>query len=68
MKNSKFLYFSLFFLLLTFEVKAQLTFEYHVGVSYGKNISGYNLKLNSNYSMISQIPEYETHIEVSTSF
>ena len=39
-----------------------------IGVSYGKNISGYNLKLNSNYSMISQIPEYETHIEVSTSF
>ena len=39
-----------------------------IGVSYGKNISGYNLKLNSNYSMISQIPEYETNIEVSTSF
>ena len=39
-----------------------------IGVSYGKNMSGYNLKLNSNYSMISQIPEYETNIEVSTSF
>ena len=39
-----------------------------IGVSYDKNISGYNLKLNSNYSMISQIPEYETNIEVSTSF
>ena len=32
MKNFKFFYFFLFFLLFAFEVKAELTFEYHVGV------------------------------------
>ena len=32
MKNFKFFYFVLFFLLLAFEVKAELTFEYHKGV------------------------------------
>ena len=32
MKNLNFLYLFLFFLLFAFEVKAELTFEYHVGV------------------------------------
>ena len=38
MKNLKFLYFFLFFL-LAFEVKAELTFEYHVGVRPAKQLS-----------------------------
>ncbi|MFL2897449.1 MAG: autotransporter outer membrane beta-barrel domain-containing protein [Candidatus Pelagibacter sp.] len=39
MKNLKFLYFFLFILLLAFEVKAELTFEYHVGVRPAKQLS-----------------------------
>ena len=39
-----------------------------VKLSYVKDLHGFDVKLNSSYNFDSQIPEYGTDIEVSTSF
>ena len=39
-----------------------------VKLSYVKDLHGFDIKLNSSYNFDSQIPEYGTDIEVSTSF
>ncbi len=37
-------------------------------LSYTKNINGFDLKINSNYSLASNIPDYGANIEVSSTF
>ena len=37
-------------------------------LSYVKNLNGFDIKVSSNYSMVSQIPDYGANIEVSSSF
>ena len=37
-------------------------------VSYLKQLSNFNLKLNSNYSLFSKIPDYGANIEISGTF
>ena len=37
-------------------------------VSYLKQMDNLNLKLNSNYSLFSNIPDYGANIEISSSF
>jgi hypothetical protein len=35
---------------------------------YKKNINGFDLKVSSNYSLISKIPDYGANLEVSNTF
>ena len=37
-------------------------------LSYVKDVNGFDVKVSSNYSMVSQIPDYGTNIEVSNTF
>ena len=37
-------------------------------LSYVKDVNGFDVKVSSNYSMVSQIPDYSTNIEVSNTF
>ena len=37
-------------------------------IIYNKNINSFDIKFGSNYSMVSQIPDYGTNIEVSNTF
>ena len=37
-------------------------------IGYTKNINGLNFKISSNYSLMSQIPDYGANIEVSSMF
>ena len=37
-------------------------------IGYTKNINGLNFKISSNYSLMSQIPDYGANIEVSSTF
>ena len=37
-------------------------------IGYTKNINGLNFKISSNYSLMSQIPDYGANIEVSSKF
>ena len=37
-------------------------------VEYKKNINGFDFKISSNYTIMSQIPDYGTNIEVSSKF
>ena len=37
-------------------------------ISYLKNFANFNLKLNSNYSLFSKIPDYGANLEISGTF
>ena len=37
-------------------------------ISYLKNFGNFNLKLNSNYSLFSKIPDYGANLEISGTF
>ena len=37
-------------------------------LSYIKDVNGFDVKVGSNYSMASQIPDYGANIEVSSKF
>ena len=37
-------------------------------LSYVKDVNGFDVKVSSNYSMVSQIPDYGANIEVSSKF
>ena len=37
-------------------------------LSYTKNLNGFDIKINSNYSFTSKIPDYGASIEVSNTF
>ena len=37
-------------------------------LSYVKDVNGFDVKVSSNYSAVSQIPDYGANIEVSTKF
>ena len=37
-------------------------------LSYVKEVNGFDIKVSSNYSMVSQIPDYGANIEVSNTF
>ena len=37
-------------------------------VEYKRNFNGFDFKISSNYTIMSQIPDYGTNIEVSSKF
>ena len=37
-------------------------------LSYVKEVNGFDIKVSSNYSMVSQISDYGANIEVSNTF
>jgi len=37
-------------------------------LSYVKDVNGFDVKVGSNYSLMSEIPEYGANIEVSSTF
>ena len=39
-----------------------------VNLIYAKNLNGFDIKINSNYSLLSKIPDYGANIEVSNNF
>ena len=39
-----------------------------VNLIYVKNLNGFDIKINSNYSLSSKIPDYGANIEVSNNF
>ena len=52
----------------------QFAFNYNplknneTSIDYTKNINGFDVKVSSNHSMVSQIPDYSANIEVSRKF
>ena len=40
----------------------------NASLNYNKNISGFNIKLGSNYKLLSQIPEYGATLQVISKF
>jgi len=38
------------------------------GLHISKNINGFDIKVGSNYSLMSQIPDYGANIEISNKF
>jgi len=37
-------------------------------LSYKRDLNGFDIRMSSNYSMVSQIPDYGANIEVSNTF
>ena len=37
-------------------------------VAYKKNINGFDIKLGSNYNLMSQIPDYGVNLKISNTF
>ena len=37
-------------------------------LSYVKDVNGFDVKVSSNYSLINEIPDYGSNIEVSSTF
>ena len=37
-------------------------------LSYVKDVKGFDVKVSSNYSMVSQIPDYGANLEISNKF
>ena len=53
----------------TEDIKYALALENEkASLNYKKNINGFDIKLGSNYKLLSQIPEYEATIEVVSKF
>ena len=56
------------------EEDSEFAFDYkplqnnNMELSYVKNINGFDFKVNSNYSLINQIPDYGANLEVSAKF
>ena len=50
----------------TFSLDGSETFN--TKLDYKRNISGFDFKVSSNYSLMSQIPAYGSYIEVSSAF
>jgi len=50
----------------TFSLDGSETFN--TKLDYKRNISGFDFKVSSNYSLMSQIPDYGSYIEVSSAF
>jgi len=54
--------------------KSEFAFNYEplqnnqMELSYVKNINGFDFKVNSNYSLMNQIPDYGANLEVSAKF
>ncbi|MDA7830645.1 Ig-like domain-containing protein [Candidatus Pelagibacter sp.] len=42
--------------------------ELMTGLNISKNINGFNIKLGSNYSLISQVPDYGVNLKISNKF
>ena len=42
--------------------------ELMTGLNISKNINGFDMKLGSNYSLLSQIPDYGVNLEISNKF
>ena len=42
--------------------------NYQTNINYKKNINGFDIKVSSNYSLMSEIPDYGANIEVSNTF
>ena len=40
----------------------------YANISFNKNLGNFNLKLNSNYSLFSKIPDYGANLEISGTF
>ena len=53
----------------TEDIKYALALENEkASLNYNKNINGFDIKLGSNYKLLSQIPEYEATVEVVSNF
>ena len=53
----------------TEDIKYALALENEkASLNYNKNINGFDIKLGSNYKLLSQIPEYEATVEVVSKF
>ncbi len=56
------------------EEESEFTFNYkplnnnQMELSYVKDVNGFDVKINSNYSLASKIPDYGANIEVSSTF
>ena len=42
--------------------------ELTTGLNISKNINGFDIKVGSNYSLMSQIPDYGVNLEISNKF
>ena len=67
--------FPVFWYFLIFTFKPQRKNEYAMvleddkaSVEYKRNFNGFDFKISSNYTIMSQIPDYGTNIEVSSKF
>jgi len=47
---------------------ARSYFLLNVFLNYKKNINGFDIKVSSNYNLMSKIPDYGTNIEISSKF
>ena len=53
----------------TEDIKYALALENEkASLNYNKNINGFDIKLGSNYKLLSQIPEYGATVEVINKF
>ena len=56
------------------EEESEFAFNYkplqnnQMELSYVKDVNGFDVKVSSNYSMVSQIPDYGANIEVLSTF
>ena len=41
---------------------------FNTKLDYSRNINGFDIKFNSNYNLMSQIPDYGANIEVTRTF
>ena len=37
-------------------------------LSYVKDVNGFDIKVSSNYNLMSEIPEYSANLEISSKF
>ena len=42
--------------------------ENKASLDYKKNVNGFDIKVGSNYTLMSKIPDYGAKIEISSSF
>ena len=44
------------------------TDDFAVGLNVAKNINGFNFTIESNYTLMSEIPEYGGNLKISSKF